>query len=194
MANEKTDPRDVRLFGAIVGYADGLFTPSAYQPGGNAMYSGTFIIMPDQAVKVTEQVERAALAAAEAKFGADRKNWKKLKGIHTEPLVKDAADFPKMGEFEPGTIFVRASSKDQPGFTDAYGDVMAFDDAKARLTSGWKVNVLLRAAGYDVSGTRGVKFYINVIQPMRHVMNLGGRVSPKGAFAPLSAEELGEAV
>jgi hypothetical protein len=190
----KIDLQEVRLIGVIVSYAEGLFVPKAFEEGGQAKFGASFIALPDQAVAVTEMIEKAVLAAAAAKFGADRKSWGRLRGIHKEALVKDISEYPKMGEFPSGTIFVRAGSKEAPGFTDAHGEEMPFDEAKRLIRSGFKVNALLRTYGYSHATGNGVSIGLNVVQPIRHVMNLGGRPAAKGAFGALSAEELGEAV
>jgi Protein of unknown function (DUF2815) len=185
----KVDLQTVRLNGVIVCYADGLFEKKSFE-GGDPKFGASFVMVPEQAPGMTQMLERAALAAAEAKFGSDRSKWGRLRGIHKEPLIKDTADFPKMGDFPKGSIFVRASSKEEVGFADPHGAEMSFADAKRMITSGWRVNVQLRTFAYAHSTGSGVSIGINGVQAIRKVMDLGGRPSINGMFGAVPQEEL----
>jgi hypothetical protein len=184
----KVDLRTLRLNGVIVCYADGLFEKKSIE-GGEPKFGASFVMTPDQA-NMTAMIERALLAAAEAKFGTDRSKWGRLRGINREPVIKDCADFPKMGEFPKGSVFVRGGSKDEIGFADPHGAVMSFEEARRLITSGWKVNVQLNAYGYSHSTGNGVSLGINGVQAIRKVMDLGGRPSINGMFGAVAPEEL----
>jgi hypothetical protein len=175
--------KDVRL-----AYADTLIKAKAFEAGAPEKFGGTFVMLPGHSA--VELIEAAVMAAVTARWGDDKKKWpKRIRGLHFDPIVKDAADYPQMGTFPAGTSFVRASSQDAPGIVDADRDPA--QDLRAEVYSGRWANVTFNAFTYERVTGSGVSLGLGNVQLMRHDTRLGtARPKPEEDF---DIEELPDA-
>ncbi len=136
-----------------------------------------------RAIEGLELLERALEAAATARWG--RKWPQPLKGITRDPIIKDVADYPKIGIREAGWSFVRASSLEPPGIVDPNVVEVAKPDLRRELLSGRWATVSVNVFVYDRQTGAGVSLGLGNIQLLKHDTRLGAtRLKPGEEFDP----------
>jgi hypothetical protein len=169
--------RNVRL-----AYADQLITPRAFAPGQPEKYGGTLLMPPGH--PGLDAIEAAAKAAAAAHWR--NKKPKLLRGIHRDPIIKDCADYPKIGITESGWSFVRVSSLDQPVIVDNRLQELNKADWRREVYSGRWATVSVNAFAYEQTTGSGVSLGLGNIQLLQHDTRLGSpRPTPEDEFDPI---------
>jgi len=141
-ANTRTVLKYVRL-----AYADTLIVAKPYEEGGQPKYSVTLLLPPGH--PAIEQIEAILEAAVIARWGK-KADWPKpLKGIHRDPVIKDCADYPKIGNFPPGWCFVRCTTLEPPAIVDANVAELNKADLRGEVYSGRWATVSVNAFTYD---------------------------------------------
>jgi hypothetical protein len=178
---ERKPPGRVVLKNIRLGYADQLVTPKAFEEGQQPKYGCTLLLPPGHSG--VEQIETLLEAAATARWG-HKADWPKpLKGITRDPIVKDVADYPKIGIKEAGWSFVRANSLEPPGIVDAAVGEIGKADLRAEVYSGRWATVSVNAFCYDRSTGAGVALGLGNIQLLKHDTRLGApRPKPDEEF------------
>jgi hypothetical protein len=166
-----------------------LIQPKPYDVGEQPKYSCTLLLPPGH--PGIEQIEAILEAAAIARWGKKSEWPKPLKGIHRDPVIKDCADYPKIGKLPPGWCFVRCSSLEPPGIVDANVAELNKADLHDELYSGRWATVSVNAFAYDRQTGKGVSLGLGNIQLLKHDTRLGAaRPKPGEEFDP---EDLPEA-
>lgn len=122
------------------------------------------------------KLKAAAEAAVKEKWGANPP-----KNLRTP--FRDAGEKDYDG-YEPGAIFVTATSKQKPGLVDA--DLNDIID-ESEFYSGCYARASVRAFAYDANGNRGVAFGLQNVQKLRDGDPLGGRTRPEDDFEPVGS-------
>ncbi len=191
-ANPANDPLRIRLDNVVVAYAEGLTKARSFD-NGEPKFGASFIGWGKSAVEMQERVDAAMLAAATARWGVDRRQWPRLRGIAKDPVIKLCREFPKMlTDGPPDAVFVRANSTDAPGFVDAQGHPLTLPEVAGMVFSGWFVNVTMRAFAYQHISGDGVSLGLQNVQLVRPGKRLGGRANATSEFGPVSDEQLTE--
>jgi hypothetical protein len=169
---------DIRL-----AYSDQLITPKAFQPGQPEKYSVTLLLPPGHAG--IERIEAALHAAAGQRWGK-RSEWPRpLRGISRDPVIKDCADYLKIGIREAGWSFVRASSTEPPGIVDHAVQELNKADLRREVYSGRWATVSVNAFAYEQMTGAGVSLGLGNIQLLKHDTRLGAaRPKPGEEFDP----------
>jgi hypothetical protein len=178
----------VVLRNSRIAYSDSLIVPKAYEVGQPEKYSCTILLPPGH--EGLALLEAALEAAAIARWGRKSEWPRLLKGITRDPVIKDVADYPKIGIREPGWSLVRASSLEPPGIVDAKLVEVAKPDLRSEVYSGRWAAVSVNAFAYDRPTGPGVSLGLGNIQLLKHDTRLGApRMKPGEEFDP---EELPE--
>lgn len=119
-------------------------------------------------------LKEAAKAAAVEKWGEDQKKWPKnmRKPFRDGDEKEDSVGYP-------GTIFVSASSKHQPGLV---GPTLKPILSEKDFYAGCYARAELIAFAYDKAGNRGVGFALQNIQKLRDGEKFSGRKDPSTVF------------
>jgi hypothetical protein len=172
----------VVIHGGRLAYADTLITPKAFQDGQPLKFGCSILMAPDN--PAIEEIQEALIAAATAKFGR-KSEWPKLRGLHRDPVLKDCADFPKIGDVPRGSMFVRASSIDPPGIVDHRVRPLNKADYRGEVYSGRYATVSVNAFAYMQVTGAGVSLGLGNIQLLGHGDRLGApRPTPGDDFDP----------
>jgi hypothetical protein len=180
----KTRPSTrVIIHNGRLAYCDQLITPRAFQPGQPERYSCTICMPPGH--EGIEEIEAALHTAATVKWGK-RSEWPKpLRGLSRDPIVKDCADYPKLGIRDPGWMFVRASSTEEPGIVNAAVEELNKADLRRECYSGRWATVSVNAYAYTQQTGSGVTLGLGNIQLLKHDTRLGtARPKPGDDFDP----------
>jgi hypothetical protein len=159
-----------------------FFTPRAPAPGADPRYS-CVVIFDEEGMKTAEYkaLSDAIIQCAYDEFG---KNVN-LNQLHF-PIRKSEEKSHLQG-YLPGTKFVSAWTKKQPGIVDAA--LREITDPNA-IFAGQVVRISVSPFAYSNSGNRGVSLGLRNVQLLKADMpRLDGRGSPEGDFgkAPLPA-------
>lgn len=139
-------------------------------------------------------LKKAAQAAIEKKFGADRAKWPK----NLKTPFRDQGDREKENEngemvlpqgYEKGAIYLNLKSNQRPGLVGP--DMGAIID-EADFYGGCYARASINAYAYDTKGNRGVAFGLVNIQKLEDGDHFGNRTRPEDDFSPVatgSAEE-----
>jgi hypothetical protein len=109
-----------------------------------------------------------------------------------DPVIKSAADYPKMWPDAPeGAIFVRMSSMDPPVFVDAHVQPLGTEEAKLLFVTGCWVKAAFRAYHYvPVGADPGVSLALNCLQFIRPGPRFGaGRTAPGDLLTPIDDDD-----
>jgi hypothetical protein len=174
----------VKLQNVRLSFPD-LFTPRAFQAGGDAKYKATFLIpKADKAQLAT--VNAAIRSVAETKWG--KKADAVLKGIAGNSMrfcFQDGATKEYDGYEDAWAV--SAGNKSRPTIIDRDKSPLTQDDG--RPYAGCYVNAIIEFFAYDNSGN-GISASLKGVQFVRHGEAFGGG-SPVSAdeFDDLSTEE-----
>jgi hypothetical protein len=165
-------------------YADQLIVPKAFAPGQPERFSVSLLLSPGHAA--IELIEAALIAVATDRWGPRAKWPRQLRGIMRDPIVKDVADYPKIGSFPPGWSFARVGSLEPPGIVLPDLTVVSKADYRSEIYSGrWALAVSTNAYAYEQQTGAGVTLGLNNIQLGKHDTRLGcGRLRPEDEFEP----------
>lgn len=146
-----------------------------------ARYQTTVLLPKDVDMKV---LVAAVEAAAVDKWGADYAKKTKIK----KPFLK-TDEQPKMAELvEDYPVFLRLNSKDKPGVVFSNGSTCGEDKSHEVYGGRWAF-VSVRAAAYEVDGSKGVGLYLQNCQLLEDDERLGGgRVSAEAEFESVGAD------
>jgi hypothetical protein len=154
-----------------------LFKAKAGMDGGEEKYS-IQLLFPKSAD--LSALKKAAHEAAVAKWGADKTKWPKMRSPFKDGNDKGGADYKDM-------VYIDANSKFKPAVVDK--DVNDIIDA-SEIYPGCYARATVVAATYDVTGNRGVKFWLQAVQKVKDGERLGGTRDLKSDFTKV--EELDE--
>jgi hypothetical protein len=171
------------LHNVRLAYTDSLITPRAFAPGQPEKYSVTILLKPGH--EGLEKLEVIITAAATLRWGR-KANWPKpLRGISKDPIIKDCADYPKIGVNERGWCFVRASSLEPPGIVDNLVQELNKADLRRECYSGRWGTVSVNAFAYEQQTGSGVALGLGNIRLLQHDKRLGAaRPKPGEEFDP----------
>lgn len=154
-----------------------LDNPEAFK-GGTPKYKGTFIVT-DEAQQ--QEIARTVAAVAKEAFG-EQATAKMRKGKLNNPIKKtDPEEDPGYPE---GSIYIRASSTDQPGMVAVWRGKdgrPAVVDAD-QFYAGAVVNVSLYCSSYAGDMNSGVTFYLNNLQFVKDGPRLDNRIAAEDEF------------
>lgn len=153
-----------------------LFRPSRFNEASDPKFSCTMLFPKDADLA---PLKREAERAAKEKWGD-----KVPKGLKTP--FRDQGDFDHEG-YEPGAVFIRASSKQRPGVVDK--NVQAVVD-ESEVYPGCFARATVRAYAYDVPGNKGIAFGLQNLQKLRDGDPIHGRSKPEDDFSPVGDEEM----
>jgi hypothetical protein len=166
-----------------------IFTPKAFQEGGEEKYSVTILIPKTDTATVDKL--KAAINAAKAK--ATTEKWggsvpKIFDDKFAGTTVRDADnDKDQEGEVivakhpeAKGCYMMHVASKNQPGVVDA--NMTAITDSK-KVYSGCYGRVNITFFGYNNAGKKGVSAGLNHVQFIEDGEPLGSSVRVEDAFA-----------
>lgn len=155
-----------------------LFKASRFNAASEPKFSVTMLFPKD--ADLTPLKNEAARAVKE--------QWgdKIPKGLKTP--FRDQGDFDHEG-YEPGAIFIRASSKQRPGVVDK--NVHSIMD-ETEIYPGCYARATVRAYAFDVPGNKGVAFGLQNFQKIRDGDPISGRTKPEDDFSPVSDGEMAE--
>lgn len=154
---------------ARIAYANTLFEARAPQNGGDKKFSCSLVFYPDvQQTPEFKNLAAAFIEAKNAKFGKDTKARIK------SPFLK-ADEYPAMGDFPAGSVFIRISSKRRPGIVDRDPKREIVDETE--LWSGCWVRATLSCYAYDRPENKGVSFGLQNVQKLAdgEPLSSGGR-------------------
>lgn len=117
----------------------------------------------------------AASNAATEKWGPDRKDWPKFR----YPTFRDGDDERAHVQGYANTIFVTASSKNQPGLVD---NALCPILAEADFYAGCYARAELIAFAYDKAGNKGVGFSLQNLQKLGDGEKFSGRKDASAVF------------
>ncbi|MGI9494046.1 MAG: DUF2815 family protein [Geminicoccaceae bacterium] len=162
-----------------------LSFPQLFEPreiNGSEPKYGATIIFEDNDDPQLKAMKEAALEAAREKFGAKTDQLIKAKKIKW-PFLDGATEL--RDGFGEGKVFIRPTSKQQPGCVDRY----AGSDGKPKpiteageLYAGCYVRASLRPFAYDTNGNKGVSFGLQNIQKLDEGERLDGRAKAEDEF------------
>lgn len=164
---------------AIISYPH-LFEPRPTAPGAEPVYSCALVF---EAGTDLSALKAEALRAAREKWG-EKADAMIAQGKVRLPFRTDGDE----KGYPPGSIFINARSKSQPGVVDRFAGP---DGKPVRITSpeliypGCYVRASVRAFAYDVSGNRGVSFALGNIQKLGDGPRLDGRKAAEDEFEAL---------
>lgn len=142
----------------------------------------TTVLLPKNAemALLLKAVEDAAIA----KWGSDYAKKIKVK----KPFLK-TEEQPKMAELvDDYPVFLRLNSKDKPGVVFANGTTCTEEKSHEVYGGRWAF-VSVRAAAYEVDGSKGVGLYLQNVQLLEDDERLGGgRVSAEAEFESIGSE------
>jgi hypothetical protein len=147
-----------------------IFKPKAFD-NQEAKYSLVMLFDKKEDLK---SLKKAALMAAEEKWGPDKAKWPK-------PLRMPFRDGDTRSEMQgyPGTIFVSASSKTQPGLVDQrLQRILSEQDFYA----GCYARAEIIAFAYDTKGNKGISFSLQNVQKLRDGDSFSGRKKAEDVF------------
>lgn len=148
-----------------------LFRPSQPQDGqGEAKYQCELIF---EAGTDLSQLQEAAAAAAKAKWGD------KIPAKLRSPF-RDGEDRDGKAGYDPGTVFISARSKDQPGVVKGRDRVPCNE---SEIYGGCYVRASVTAFAYEHAGNKGVSFALNNVWMIREGEPFGSRVAADEEFA-----------
>lgn len=159
-------------------YAQFLFktNPDSKTKKGDEKYTLSFLIPPGSDLTAAKKMANDAIV----------EEWpneaKRPRGLKSPFL--DAEE--KMGEEWKGWTLIRTSTTRKPGVILGSGA-----DAKPEdVYSGRWARLSLNAGTFDVDGNRGVSFFLNNVQLLKHDDPIGG-AAPKATsdFEPVAVEE-----
>lgn len=153
-----------------------LFTPRAAEEGGEPKYSVVLIF--DEAAQKTPEFS----AMREAVKAAIRETWKDKPPSNLRNPFRKGEDKAHLAGYEPGTIFVSASSMRRP---QVVGPDMAAS-VEGEVYAGCFGRASLRVFAYDKKGNRGVSFGLGNFQMVRDGEPLGGGSRAEDDFAPVA--------
>ena len=143
-------------------------------PGAEPKYTLTMLFEKDADLSA---LKKAAGDAVIEKWGADKTKWPK----NLRNPFRDQGDKEFEG-YEPGAIFITATSKQRPGLVDQkLQDIIEEKD----FYPGCYARATVRAFTYDNNGNRGVSFGLQNIQKLADGEPLGGRTRPSDDFEPV---------
>lgn len=95
---------------------------------------------------------------------------------------RDQADKADKDGYEPGRIFINATSKERPGLVDqSLNDIID----SSEFYAGCYARATVRAYAYDRNGNRGVAFGLQNIQKLRDGEPFSGRTKAADDFSPV---------
>jgi hypothetical protein len=150
--------------------------PEAFE-GGTPKFKGTFIIEDAEQIKA---VKAAVIAVGKEQWGEKFAPLLR-KGKLSNPIKTSDEDTPGYPE---GSVYVRASSKDQPGMVAVW---KGRDGKAARVDAdqfyaGCYVNVSLFCSSFDMPANKGVTFYLNNVQFAADGERLDNRIAAEDEF------------
>lgn len=153
-----------------------IFEPKA-DDHGNLKFSATFVFAPGADLSA---LRAEAERVGREKFGAKYDTLKKSSSFKTG--FRDDAEAKG---YEEGSIYINASSKQQPGVVSRYagkdGKPAAITDP-AELYPGAKVRASLRAFAFDKDGNKGVSWGLQNIQKLGEGQRIDGRMKAEDEF------------
>lgn len=154
-----------------------VFTPQkSDDPTKAPKYSVTMLFPKNADLSL---LKKAAMDVMTEKFGPDKSKWP---SSFRNPFrdQKDKAD--KFKGYEPGCLFITATSKGMPGLVDA--NVQKIINP-SEFYAGCYAVATVNAFAYDNKGNKGVSFGLRNIQKTRDGEPLGNRSNPESDFAPV---------
>lgn len=126
------------------------------------------------------EMQKAVADVVVQKFGPDKAKWPRLR----LPFRDQADKADKFKGYEPGAVFVTATSKDRPGLVDAsVTKIINPEDFYA----GCYARATVNAYYYDQAGNKGVAFGLMNIQKTKDGEPLGDRANAEADFQPVEA-------
>lgn len=154
-----------------------VFEPRSAIEGQEKKFS--LVMLFDKKTNI-DALKNAAVMAIQDKWGPDKAKWpKNLRLPFRDGSEKDTAGYED-------TTFISASSKTKPGVVDA--DVVKIIDP-GEFYGGCYARATVRAFAYDVSGNRGVAFWLQNVQKTRDGEPLGGKNKPESDFDAIAVPE-----
>jgi hypothetical protein len=144
-------------------YAQHLFTPNpeAKTKKGDAKFTLSILLPPDSDLTA---MKKAAQDAINAKWPVGSTSRPK----NPKSPFLDAGE--KAGAAFDGWTLIRVSTTRRPGVIEADGKPAAQED----VYSGRWARLSLNAAAFEVDGNKGVSFFLNNVQMLRHDDPIGG--------------------
>ena len=160
-----------------------VFRPAKpMKQGDQEKYSITMLFQKGEDLSV---LKKAATEVLTEKFGADQSKWPK--GMRNP--FKDQGEKEYEG-YEPGAIFIRASSFQRPGLVDQKkNDIIEDRD----FYPGCYARATVRPFWYDKLGNKGISFGLQNVQKITDGDPLGGRTKATDDFEAVVDETASEA-
>ncbi len=148
-----------------------VFKPKSFQ-GQEAKYSVVMIF--DEKTDISG-IKRAVRNAIVEEFGEDKARWPKKLRLP----FRNASEREGTEGYEPGKIFISATSKTQPGLVDHNLEKII---AEQHFYAGCWARAELIAFYYDVSGNKGVSFSLQNLQKTKDDKSFSGRKKAEDVF------------
>ena len=114
------------------------------------------------------------------KFGPDKSKWPKVRN----PFRDQGEKADKLKGYEPGAVFLTATSKERPGVVDHA--VQKIIDPSV-IYAGCYAIAEVNAFYYDNTGNKGISFGLRNVQKIRDGEPLSSRSRPEDTFEPVAA-------
>ena len=131
-------------------------------------------------------LKKAATAALVEKWGTDKSKYPS--NLKSPFRSGDEESLKKYDGFAGMTV-VRASTTTPPGIVDS--KVKPVVDPKEIYPGRWAI-ASITAGTYDTQGNRGVTFYLNHVQLLRHDDCFAGRSRAEDVFQPVDVPATGD--
>ena len=164
-----------------------LFEKDMREINGKAVdkYTATLLFSKDEDLEPLKAVARRAIAE---KWPNKERRPRDLKTPFRDGDVDGIGSEGTPWDGFPGTIFIRVSTKFQPGIVDQ--KVRPLTDPN-KIYAGCYVRAQVHAYGYDNMGNRGVSFGLDNVQFVRDGEKIGGGggIDPTAAFDAVAGGE-----
>lgn len=162
---------------------EALFKPArSLDPAKPGKYGAT-MLFPKEGCDITE-LKKLAMAAIEAKWGADKSKWPK--GLHNP--IQDGDEHPEWTGFE-GCWYVRAVSNYAPAVVDQTLKPVEALEGNEKVYSGCYCRAQVNAFAWENTGKKGVSFGISAIQKVKDGERFGGRVDASKVFDKVASSK-----
>lgn len=169
-----------------------VFKPKKNDLSGEDEYSVQALFSKSTDLSV---LKKAAEAAMEKKWGADRKKWPtnfrspfRLQDERAKTNDDGKKVFPP--GYEEGAVYLNLKTKQRPGVVDK--NVQPIID-ETEFYPGCYARATISAYAYDAKGNKGVAFGLGNIQKVRDGEPLGGRMKAEDEFAAIEGATEGDA-
>lgn len=156
-----------------------VFAPSKDRedPTKPGKYSVTMLFSKEADLKPLQQ---AVFDVMVQEFGPDKAKWPKIR----MPFRDQADKAEKFKGYEPGSVYITATSKDRPGLVDQSVTKMINPED---FYAGCYARATVNAFYYKKRGNEGVAFGLGNIQKTKDGEPLSGRANPEADFQPVEA-------